>query len=135
MSWFIVEVLSGDLRLKLKLKHQLKHLSAHQGCPFLIENSCSIHSLRAMACRQFNVFGKRCGITEDAYYSRRQDVLTPIKKYTDATINTMLPFYAIKNKAERRKAVKNGQIHQYAKVMRELSWENLLAKMEDFDKQ
>ena len=46
----------------------------------------------------------------------------------------MLPFYAIKNKAERRKAVKNGQIHQYVKVMRELSWENLLAKMEDFDK-
>ena len=35
----------------------------------------------------------------------------------DEAIDTMLPFYGIKNKTGRRKAVKSGQIHQYAKVM------------------
>ncbi|MFK5892622.1 MAG: YkgJ family cysteine cluster protein [Pseudomonadota bacterium] len=133
MSLYIIEILSGDIRQKLK--QQLKNLSTHQGCPFLIENSCSIHPLRPMACRQFNVFEKPCEETEDAYYSRRHDVLTPIKKYTDQALDSMLPFYGIKNKAERRKAIKIGQIHQYAKVMRDLSWENMLVKMKNFDKQ
>jgi Fe-S-cluster containining protein len=132
MSLYIIEILSGDLRNKLK--QQFKVLANHHGCPFLVENSCAIHPVRPMACRQFNVFGKSCDINEDAYYSRRKDVLTPIKKYTDNAFDTMLPFYGIKNKAERRKAIKNGQIHQYAKVMRDLSWDSMLLKMENADR-
>ncbi len=132
ISLYIIEILSADLRQKLK--DQLKDLSSHEACPFLIENSCAIHPLRPMACRQFNVFGNVCDKNEDAYYSRRQDVLTPIKKYSDQAIDNMLPFYGIKNKAERRKAIKNGQIHQYAKVMRDLNWDSMFSKMANFDK-
>jgi len=133
ISLYIIEVLSGELRQKLI--RQLDNLSKHQGCPFLIENSCSIHPIRPIACRQFNVFRKKCTETEDAYYSRRKDVLTPIKKYTDQAIDKMLPFYGIKNKAERRKAIKDGLIHKYAKVMLDLSWDNLVDKMKNSNKQ
>ncbi|MBS1114086.1 MAG: hypothetical protein H6Q92_1849, partial [Nitrospirae bacterium] len=34
-------------------------------------------------CRQFNVFGSPCAEGEDPYYTRREDVLLPIKQYTD----------------------------------------------------
>jgi len=89
ISLYLIEILSGDLRQKLI--RQLDNLSKHQGCPFLIDNSCSIHPIRPIACRQFNVFRKKCTETEDAYYSRRKDVLTPIKKYTDQALS-IIPF-------------------------------------------
>jgi len=60
-------------------------------------------------------------------------VLTPIKKYNDDAFNIMLPFYGIKNKAERRKMIKSGGMHQLAKVMRELNWSTLADKMDAFE--
>jgi len=133
ISWYLVEIIAGDLRQQLK--QQLSHLDQHQGCPFLLNNSCAIHPLRPMACRQFNVFNQVCNDNEDTYYSRRQDVMTPIKKYTDQAFDTMLPFYGIKNKAERKKALKQGVIHRYAKVLRDLQWDNLVSKMQAFEQQ
>ncbi len=132
MSWYAAEVLEGELREQLKT--QLRNLDTVQSCPFLINNTCSIHAVRPMACRNFNVFNKQCVIGEDAYYTRREDVLTPIKKYNDEAFNIMLPFYGIKNKAERRKMIKSGGMHQLAKVMRELNWSTLADKMDAFDK-
>ena len=132
MSWYATEVLEGELRERLKT--QLKNLDNIQSCPFLIDNACSIHPVRPMACRSFNVFNKQCAEGEDAYYTRRQDVLTPIKKYTDDAFNVMLPFYGVKNKAERRKIIKTGGMHQMAKVMRELKWSSLADKMGAFKK-
>lgn len=133
MSWYATELLEGELRERLKT--QLRTLETLNSCPFLIDNACSIHPVRPMACRSFNVFNKQCEEGEDAYYTRREDVLTPIKKYTDDAFNVMLPFYGVKNKAERRKMIKTGGMHQMAKVMRELNWSTLADKMDAFDKQ
>ncbi len=131
MSWYATEVLQGELREKLEW--QLQHLNGLNRCPFLIDNACSIHPVRPMACRNFNVFNRFCEEGEDAYYTRRADVLTPIKKYNDEAFNIMLPFYGVKNKAERRKMIKNGAMHQLARVMRELNWQSLAEKMQAFD--
>ena len=133
MFWFATEVLDGKLRESLKA--QLKQLENIQSCPFLIDSVCAIHSVRPMACRSFNVFNTSCAEGEDAYFTRREDVLTPLKKYTDDAFNIMLPFYGIKDKAERRKMLKKGGQHQLAKVMRELNWISLANKMDDFDRQ
>jgi len=133
ISWYAAEVLAGELRQKLK--EQLGQLETQQSCPFLLDNACSIHPVRPMACRSFNVFNKQCSSGEDAYYTRRKDVLTPIKKYNDDAFNIMLPFYGIKNKAERRKIIKTGGMHQMARVMRELNWSTLADKMQAFDTQ
>ncbi len=132
MSWYATEIIDGELREKLKT--QLRNLDTFQSCPFLIDNACSIHAVRPMACRSFNVFNKQCAEGEDAYYSRREDVLTPIKKYNDEAFNIMLPFYGVKNKTERRKMIKTGGMHQMAKVMRELNWSSLADKMDAFEK-
>lgn len=84
MSWYVIEVIEGELREKLK--NQLRHSDDLKTCPFLINNSCSIHAVRPMACRNFNVFNTSCAEGEDAYYTRREDVLTPIKKYNDDAV-------------------------------------------------
>jgi len=131
MSWYAVEILQGELREKLK--QQLRALDQIDRCPFLIEDACAIHPLRPLACRNFNVFAKQCAAGEDAYYTRRQDVLTPIRKYVDQAFDIMLPFYGVKNKAERRKMIKTGAMHQMARVMRELNWQSIADKMDDFD--
>ncbi len=132
ISWYVTEILSGDLRERLK--QQLRDYSKQPGCPFLVEDVCSIHPLRPMACRQFNVFDKVCAEGEDAYYTRRQDVLTPISKYTDRAFDVTLPFYGIEKKPERRKAIKEGAIHRIAKVLKECKWDSLAEKMEVFDR-
>ena len=132
ISWYVTEKLHGEPRAQLK--QQLRDYSNLTGCPFLIEDVCSIHPLRPMACRQFNVFGRVCAEGEDAYYTRRQDVLTPISKYTDRAFDVTLPFYGIENKSERRKAIKEGTIHRIAKVLKECNWDSLADKMEAYDR-
>jgi len=132
MSWYAAEVLAGELRDSLKT--QLRNLQQIKSCPFLIDNACSIHAVRPMACRSFNVFNSQCREGEDAYYTRREDVLTPIQKYQDDAFNIMLPFYGVKNKAERRKMIKGGAVHQMAKVMLDLNWSALADKMDAIEK-
>ena len=55
--------------------------------------------------------------------------------FADEAFDTMLPFYGIKKKAERRKAIKQGALHSVAKVMRDCNWQSLPEKMTAFDNQ
>lgn len=121
--WFCAEKLDRSFKERLK-----KQLSSHAGrppCPFLIEDSCSIHPLRPIACRQFNVFGKPCAPGEDPFFTRREDVLTPIKDYTDRAFYTMLPFYGLSGEAERQQAVKNNYLHSLAVNLQTYDWKKL----------
>lgn len=131
MSWYVIEKLQSPLREQLK--QQLQHLDSLQSCPFLLDDACSIHAMRPMACRQFNVFGKACAVGEDAFHTRRGDVMTPIQRFVDEAFDGMLPFYGIKHKAERRQAIKQGRLHALARVMRDCNWATLPAKMSAFD--
>ena len=131
MSWYVIEKLQPPLREQLQ--QQLQQLAALDSCPFLIEGACSIHPMRPIACRQFNVFGKPCALGEDAFHTRRGDVMTPIQRFVDEAFNVMLPFYGIKQKAERRQAIKQGRLHALARVMRDCNWATLPAKMSAFD--
>jgi hypothetical protein len=86
-----------------------------------------------MACRQFNVFDKVCVEGEDAYYTRRQDVLTPIRDYADEAFDVQLPFYGIKNSAERKRMIQSGEVHRLVKVLQEYDWPKLAERMQAFD--
>jgi len=132
MSWYVIEKLHGPLRERLKV--QLQQIENLQGCPFLIDGACSIHPLRPIACRQFNVFGTPCAVGEDAFHTRRADVMTPIKRFADDAFDTMLPFYGIKHKAERRQAIREGRLHALARVMRDCNWSTLPDKMSAFER-
>ena len=131
MSWYVIEKLQSPLREKLKA--QLDNAESLQTCPFLINGSCSIHPVRPIACRQFNVLDKACVEGEDAYHSRKSDVMLPIQHYTDEAFDVMLPFYGIKRKGERKKAIKQGVLHSVAKVMRDCNWQSMPEKMSAFD--
>ena len=102
--WYVSEKLPATTRDALKSR-----LAAHtpaSPCPFLIEGSCSIHRLRPLGCRQFNVFTTPCAPGEDPYYTRRDDVLVPIADYTDRAFAAVLLFYNMKREGDLSHAIK-----------------------------
>ncbi len=92
--WYVSEKMASPLREVLRSR-----LAGHMpgsACPFLIDHACSIHPIRPIGCRQFNVFGAPCAEGEDPYYTRRHDVLDPLQDYTDRAFAAVLPFYNMK---------------------------------------
>jgi uncharacterized protein len=102
--WYVSEKMPVTTRGVLKSR--LATHTAEAACPFLIDGSCSIHPLRPLGCRQFNVFTTPCAQGEDPYYSRRDDVLVPIAEYTDRVFATVLSFYDLKREGDLSHAVK-----------------------------
>ncbi len=131
VTWYVVEKITGPLRTQLA--QQLRDHKKGEPCPLLVENACSVHALRPMACRQFNVFDQVCVEGEDAYYTRRQDVLTPIRDYADAAFDVLLPFYGIKKSAERQRLIRSGEVHRLVKVLQEYDWPKLAVRMQAYD--
>lgn len=131
LSWYVTEKVKGPERGIIK--NQLRNYQENCPCPFLVEGACAVHPMRPVSCRQFNVFGKPCAEGEDPYYTRREDVLSPIKKYTDRAFFIMLSFYGVENETERWKIIESGAVHQVVKLMQTCNWKSLADKMEEFD--
>jgi uncharacterized protein len=131
LSWYITEKITGPEREIIKTR--LRRYKENEPCPFLVNGACSVHPMRPVACRQFNVFSTPCGEGEDPYYTRREDVLSPIKKYTDRAFFIMLPFYGVEDEKERWKIIESGAVHQVVKLMQTCNWKSLADKMEKFE--
>jgi Fe-S-cluster containining protein len=131
--WYCTEKIK-DGHVREILKKQLKEHVNGPPCPFLIEDACSIHPVRPVACRQFNVFGAPCAPGEDPFFTRRDEVLTPIKEFTDRAFYIMLPFYGITAEEDRRLAIKNQFLHTQAINLQEYGWQKLASLMEGFEK-
>lgn len=131
LSWYVTEKITGPDREIIKT--QLSRYRENNPCPFLVHDSCSVHPMRPVSCRQFNVFGSRCDEGEDPYYTRRADVLSPIKKYTDRAFFIMLPFYGIEDEKERWKIIEAGAVHRVVKLMQTCNWKSLGDKMDEFE--
>jgi hypothetical protein len=129
--WYVVEEMERTARVILR--GRLLSPPEDASCPFLIAASCSIHPVRPTACRQFNVFNRPCAEGEDPYFTRRKDVLTPIRDYTDRAFNTVLPFYGKPGETGKDKAIINKIIHTQAKNLKSLKWLTLAGAMDDFD--
>lgn len=129
LYWYCNEQVQGDLRARLG--DQLARYVPGQPCPFLVDDACGVHPLRPMACRQFNVLDQVCAAGEDAFHTRRQDVLTPLRRFTDAAFDRVLPFYGVQSKPERRAALKDGRVHALAKVLQAFDWSRLAARLAD----
>jgi len=125
--WYTMEKTENDRRKALK--EQLSNFTENDPCPFLIKGICGIHPMRPLACRHFNVFHKPCDENEDPYFTRRNDVLTPIKKYKEKALAAMLPFHKITQRSEKIKAMKTGLIHTYAKNLQEVEWIKLAERL------
>jgi Fe-S-cluster containining protein len=128
LYWYTVEKLEGQIREKVR--RQLARHSELASCPFLVDEACAIHPMRPMACRQFNVFATVCEPGEDAFHTRRGDVLNPDVKRKHEASREMLRHHGVKEGLERRRLVETGEVHRLAQSLRELPWENLAARME-----
>ncbi len=128
--WFATEKVHGTAREILR--RQLETRREGDPCPFLVNKSCSIHPMRPVACRQFNVFYEACDEGEDPYFTRRDDVLTPIKTYTDRAFSVMLPFYGVLAGSDENCSA-DKVIKTLALNLPSFDWSELLRMMEDFD--
>lgn len=135
ITWYAVEKLTGPVRERLKRQLRDHKAGAQQDgpCPLLVDDACSVHPLRPMACRQFNVFDRVCAEGEDAYYTRRTDVLTPIRGYVDAALDAMLLFHGVTQEEQRRGLVDTGQVHRLVKLLQQYDWPKLAERMQAFD--
>lgn len=127
LYWYCIEQVSGALRERLRLQ-----LAGYRGigpCPFLVDEACGVHPMRPMACRQFNVFDRVCAEGEDAYHTRRGDVMTPIRRFVDAAFDRLLPLYGVKTKRDRRAAIQAGRLNALARSLRDLDWARLAERM------
>jgi Fe-S-cluster containining protein len=128
IAWFVSEKLDGELRERVR--SQLNDHRSLGSCPFLVDAACAIHTLRPMACRQYNVFTTACIPGEDAFHTRRGDVMNPDRKRKDEALRDMLRHHEIKDGRERRRLVDSGEVHRLAQNLRDIRWENLAASME-----
>jgi Fe-S-cluster containining protein len=110
------------------LRGRLADHARGSACPFLIDNSCSIHPVRPIGCRQFNVFTAPCAPGEDPYYTRRDDVLVPIADYTDRAFAAVLPFYNMKREGDLSQAIQ--LIRSQIMNLQSFDWGKLVAIMD-----
>jgi Fe-S-cluster containining protein len=127
LYWYVTEEMSADNRHRIK--PQLVSRASGDPCPFLLDGVCSVHPMRPLACRHFNVFGKTCAEGEDAFYSRREDVLTPIKSHQDAAYEAMLPFHGFVTAGQKNQAMKSSYVQSQARVLQEIDWAHLAERI------
>jgi Fe-S-cluster containining protein len=133
LSWYVTE--KANVPAREVIKSHLREYKENDPCPFLVEGGCSVHPLRPASCRQFNVFEKPCDEGEDPYYTRREDVLTPIRKYVDRAFFLMLPFYGVEDEKARWNIIESGSIHHVVKLLQTCNWQSLADKMDEFERQ
>lgn len=126
--WYVLEKVLGPERPVLK--RQLSEHRKGMACPFLLGSACSIHPMRPLACRHFNVFNRPCAPGEDPYYTRRHDVLTPDEKCKARAIAAMLPFHGIKDASKRKSAARAGILNREVKNLQEVDWHSLALRMD-----
>jgi Fe-S-cluster containining protein len=131
LIWYVTKKFSGpDYEV---LKNRLESFSRGNPCPFLIERACSIHPMRPMACRQFNVFVTSCEEGEDPFHTRRHDVMDPVKKHVDQAFFIMLPYHGIEKESDRIKFIEAGEMHKMVRELHGCNWKALAGKMERRD--
>jgi Fe-S-cluster containining protein len=131
LYWFAVEKLQGEARRRVQA--QLENNKRLDSCPFLVDSACAIHPVRPMACRLFNVFDTVCAPGEDAFHTRPADVLPPPEAAKREALMAMLAHHGVESDADRGTVVDSGAVHQLARNLRTLPWENLALRMTSFD--
>ncbi|GAB4483298.1 MAG: YkgJ family cysteine cluster protein [Thermodesulfovibrionales bacterium] len=129
--WYVIEKMAGPARSEVREK--LAAFRHEDACPFLVGSACSIHPLRPVGCRLFNVFGTSCEEGEDPFYTRRDDVLTPPPEITERAFRVMLPFYGYRDEKAQDAVIRNRLLHAEAQPIHSLTWQELGLRMDEYD--
>lgn len=131
ISWFASEKLTGDLREKLK-KQLLNHEKLKE-CPFLIADNCSIYPMRPLACRQYIVLNKKCGLHEKINETRPKDIWLQSSALSFEIAKKILHFYGISETKEQEKAFEAGFVFDNSTLMHLKDWTKICITMQLFD--
>ncbi len=129
--WYCREKLQPEV--KKAIQGRLARHGPEAPCPFLYADACSIHPLRPSACRQFNVFNSPCAPGEDPFFTRRQDVLTPVRDYARRAFALLLPFYGMNDPAFRTDDIIEEVINTRALNLQDYDWRALAESLKDLD--
>ncbi len=127
--WYVIEKVKEPLRTQIK-SSLIKHRKG-EPCPFLINNACSIYSMRPLACRQFNVFGKSCEPSEDPFYTRPNDVLKPENNYLGKALYETAVFYGVFDEQEKIEFINSGKLNSLVKILQHYPWIELARRMDE----
>lgn len=131
ITWYCTEKINAETRDQLI--SQLESDKDLEHCPFLINNECAIHVLRPTACRIFNVFNQACQVSEDAYYTRPDDVLKPNRDYINKAYYLTLDFYNVRNEKNKQQIISENGLDAIATDLHKINWQSLADKMREFD--
>ena len=99
-----------------------------------MDGVCIIHAVRPAGCRQFNVFGEPCEEEEDPFYTRRQDVMDPLRRYTRSAFRKVLSLYGVKKRKKRElDETVEKIINTQALRIHDCDWTRLAGRMKEFD--
>ncbi len=132
LTWYAVERLESPLRERLL--ERLEAWPGVEGCVFLVDGRCSVHPMRPMACRQFNVVGAPCAEGEDAFHARPGDVLRPARRHLRKAFWHMLPFYGVEDGRRRREMAEAEALHGLARELGSCDWSTLAGRMREKDR-
>lgn len=123
LSYYVNEKIDADT--KAKIKQPLANYQSENPCPFLVDDVCTVHEMRPIACRIFMVFNKPCDVGEDPYYTRKEDVLPTIQDYIDQAFYVMLPFYGVTEDKHKLSIISTGAFHKKAVPLNTINWSKL----------
>lgn len=139
LYWYASEKVHDEKRTLLK--GQLQADAKGKDCPFLVQGSCSVHAVRPISCRQFNVFSKPCAAGEDPYYTRNEDVLVPLPEYTARALMTVISLYNTKPATGTSQAAIDAAkeaaletIRDQMMNLQDFQWQRLVPIMEQAEK-
>ena len=132
ISWYAVEVLSGDIRTVVK-ERLVNHADSLE-CPFLVNAVCSIYPVRPLICRQFMVKGEPCTTEEDLATDRPEDIILPPRESVIRPVAMrLLDNFDFKTPAAKTKAFESGFIGQNASYMHDYDWTKIAKTMQRID--
>lgn len=128
ISWFCAERLAGAPRAAVR--RQCAEHASGAACPFLVEGACAVYPVRPTACRLLAVFGASCASGEDAWHTRRGDVLVPPDGLLARAWGIMLPFHGVTEAADQVHWLERGLVRSLAANLPELGWASLVRLMD-----
>lgn len=122
ISWFYSEICDADTKRIIRPRLVNHHRSIE--CPFLMDNVCSIYPVRPLACRDFFVYGKPCGLDEDITATRPHDIHPPnleISRYIAFRLFDY-PSFGCSTMNDKERAFNEGLIASRSRLMHKWDW-------------
>ncbi|OMD71855.1 YkgJ family cysteine cluster protein [Paenibacillus odorifer] len=121
LSWYVSEEMDSETFQRIT-PQLINHLET-TACPFLLDGRCSVYEVRPIACRVFNVFGKKCEEREDISFSRPEDIAhTHDVDIAWMVSQKLMPFMGVTDKKQQRYLFEDGFMMRKTRALHTFDW-------------